>query len=255
MMLGMGIGMGFGTNVAALGGGGGFTPASIAGLDFWIEARDLTHLFTDTGGTTPVTADGNTVALAKDKSSAARDVSAPVVGERPTYKTDLTKPSLLFDGVGNLMQSASSLSWGDGSGQMWFALSIQSVGTSTLEIMTIKQGTYVADVNVSTVAQIEVNTAGGFGTDNGSAVSGGTPYVLIGQMTAGSPPTAEMWVNNVSGGSSNLPGALLTNTSQLLISGGGSPWNGRVFGLCHGTGVLSSSDRPSLQTYMAALHP
>ena len=50
---------------------GGFSPSALFALaepGVWYDPSDLTTLFTDTAGTTPVTTPGQTVALALDKS-------------------------------------------------------------------------------------------------------------------------------------------------------------------------------------------
>lgn len=45
-----------------------FTPASISGLQLWLDASDASTLFTDSAGTTLATADGDPVGCWKDKS-------------------------------------------------------------------------------------------------------------------------------------------------------------------------------------------
>jgi hypothetical protein len=72
--------------------GTGFNPASLFGLNeqgVWYDPSDLTTLFTDTAGTTPVTTPGQTVALMLDKSKglALGTEQSPAF---PDYQTVLT---------------------------------------------------------------------------------------------------------------------------------------------------------------------
>ena len=52
-----------------------FTPASISGLQLWLDASDGSTLFTDSAGTTPATADGDPVGCWKDKSGNAKNAT------------------------------------------------------------------------------------------------------------------------------------------------------------------------------------
>lgn len=239
------LGAGPGTDSAAL-----WTPASLS-PDFWIEAADTAHIYTDLGST-PVTTDGQAVEQWNDKSGNARNVTQAVSASRPLYKTDLTKPSLLFDGVNSqFLQSASSLTWTDGSGQHWFAISAQTAGGAK-ELATIKQGSYLADLYADTSLHTEIfNAASAFQEATKTGVVANTPFVAIGTIATGA---ITSYVDNVAGTPNSSPGTLLTSTSTMLV-GGTNNFGGRIFGLVHGQGTLSSTDRANLQTYMAALHP
>lgn len=82
--------------------GGGF---SMLGLfsngeqGAWYSPSDLTTLFQDSAGNTPVTTDGDPVGLMLDKSGNGNDASQTVAAARPTYKTNGTLHWIEFDGV------------------------------------------------------------------------------------------------------------------------------------------------------------
>jgi hypothetical protein len=65
----------------------------------WYDPSDLTALFQDSAGTTPVTADGDPVGLMLDKSGNGNHASQSVAAARPIYRTDGTLHWLQFDGV------------------------------------------------------------------------------------------------------------------------------------------------------------
>ena len=65
----------------------------------WYDPSDLSTLFQDAAGTTPVTADGDPVGLMFDKSGNVNHAIQSVVASRPVYRTDGTLHWLQFDGV------------------------------------------------------------------------------------------------------------------------------------------------------------
>ena len=73
----------------------------------WYDPSDLTTMFQDRAGTTPVTADGQTVGLILDKSGRGNHNTAPSDAARPLYRTDGTYHWLQFDGVDDSLNTAT----------------------------------------------------------------------------------------------------------------------------------------------------
>jgi hypothetical protein len=88
------------------GGSPAFNPATLYSGEAggWYDPSDLSTMFQDTAGTTPVTADGQTVARINDKSGNGNHLTQATASARPTYKTG---GYLLFDG-GDYMTVATA---------------------------------------------------------------------------------------------------------------------------------------------------
>ncbi len=89
---------------------GAWSPLSLfaaSEVGVWYDPSDLTTMFQDSAGTTPVTADGQTVGKILDKSGRGNHAVAPSDAARPLYKTDGGLHWLQFDGVDDRVSSAS----------------------------------------------------------------------------------------------------------------------------------------------------
>lgn len=90
------LGLSGGTVTVSAGGG------MPTGLVYHIDASDAATLWQDTGGTNPITADGQQVARWDDKSPSAINVSEGNSGDQPDYRASVASlnnmPALYFDG-------------------------------------------------------------------------------------------------------------------------------------------------------------
>lgn len=68
--------------------GTAFNPLSIAGLKLWIDFSDITKLYTDSAGTTPVSNDGDPIGRVVCKATGNTFVQT-VTASKPTYKTNI----------------------------------------------------------------------------------------------------------------------------------------------------------------------
>jgi hypothetical protein len=73
----------------------------------WYDPSDLSTLFQDAAGTTPVTADGDPVGLMLDKSGNGNHASQSVAASRPVYRTDGVLHWLEGDGIDDDLQLAA----------------------------------------------------------------------------------------------------------------------------------------------------
>ncbi len=75
----------------------------------WYDPADTETLFQDVEGTQPVTADGQLVALMRDKSGRGNHVVQATEIARPTYRTDGILRWLAFDGADDFMASSTQV--------------------------------------------------------------------------------------------------------------------------------------------------
>jgi hypothetical protein len=243
--------------------GASFTPASVSGMDYWMEA-DPTKLFTD-AGITNVTTNGDAVYQANDISTSdPRNVAQSTLVNRPTYVVGTGgKHNVKFDGSNDFLGSSGTHTWNDGSGQYWFAVSLKinshSSGSGEHDVVKItsSSGGYIGKIYyIDNVIGLRTANSGGSDTIEASGASSdftdGVPLVVIGTVTSSA---AELFFNNVSpDGPTGLTGSRKSDGSQITISDASFASDVSIYGIVHGTGTLSSSDRAALQTYMANLH-
>lgn len=80
------------TQAALLGmqrGSAAFDPSQLAGLFQWYDAADITTLFQDLAGATPVTTNNQLVGQWRDKGPNGFHVAAPTTNDRPSYLTNM----------------------------------------------------------------------------------------------------------------------------------------------------------------------
>lgn len=93
---------------------GAWSPLSLfaaSEVGAWYDPSDLTTMFQDSAGTTPVTVDGQPVGKILDKSGRGNHATQATAASRPLYKTDGTYHWLQFDGVDDSLSTAA-FAWG-----------------------------------------------------------------------------------------------------------------------------------------------
>ena len=87
-----------------------FTPASISGLQLWLDASDASTLFTDSAGTTPATADGDPVGCWRDKSGNGYHVTQTDGTAKPLRQNSAQngRMAINFDGINDRLIRSST---------------------------------------------------------------------------------------------------------------------------------------------------
>ena len=94
--------IGIGLGLTTLRGGGAFTPLSLfaGGEDgAWYDPSDISSLFQDTAGTTPIVTSGQTIARVNDKSGNDLNATQPATAARPSYIVDADGAFIQHDPV------------------------------------------------------------------------------------------------------------------------------------------------------------
>lgn len=206
----------------------------------WYDPSDLSTLFQDAAGTTPVTADGDPVGLMLDKSGNANHATQSVSASRPTYRTDGTLHWLEFDGVDDYMRSSTAVTKPP---SVAFAIKLTVARNPPASIVensafgaragssNIQYTTYaIKDYAVGTGYSVGVKT---ISLANVSDVNQNLTYRRNGVQQGA----------EVSGNGS----AELGNTTTIGERG----TNGDIYGVVYRQGLFSSDDAQSLEKYLA----
>ena len=208
---------------------------------FWIDPSDISTLFTDSGGTTAVTAAEDPIGRAADKSGNSRHATQSTSGYRPLYKVDGSIKSFLMDGSDDSLRvsTASGLST-----DMDFFMAVKRTSTSNnLFLYGTNAGSYAAVVQS--------------GSTSSPDVSAGTPtYYVDGTLVS---PTQRGALHTALGsGAWHVLEVRNVNASGIS--------NGSTMGWCDYTGfkasayiggivlanALSSTNRSNLRTWLGA---
>lgn len=203
----------------------GFSPLSLFASGeqgVWYDPSDLSTMFQDSAGTTPVTADGQPVGKILDKSGRGNHASQATAAARPLYKTDGTYHWLQFDGVddslstGSIDFSATSAMLVCSGGLVVGGFGVLSEISSTV---TSSVGSYGIICNDNGAGNFRVTSNGGNG--NGGYNTGnaglGTRHVLAAQYNFTN-------VNNTSVPVLNIDGAATAKTLYGALNPGPGPY-------------------------------
>lgn len=97
-------------NPGGAGGAGGFQPSTLFATGeqgIWLDPSDLTTMFQDSAGTTPVTAAGQVVGLIRDKSGNSNHASQATEASKPILRNTGALWWLEFDGVDDFLETAA----------------------------------------------------------------------------------------------------------------------------------------------------
>jgi uncharacterized protein (DUF2147 family) len=88
---------------------GAFSPASIGGLQLWLDAADASTLFQNSNGTTAASADGDSVGYWGDKSGSSNHIIQADGTKKPLLKTNILngKNVIRNDGVNDFLKSTT----------------------------------------------------------------------------------------------------------------------------------------------------
>ncbi|MBP9803911.1 MAG: hypothetical protein KBE22_03250 [Candidatus Accumulibacter sp.] len=212
----------------------------------WYDPSDLSTMFQDSAGTTPVTADGQPVGLILDKSGRGNHASQATAAKRPLYKTSGGLHWLQFDGVDDALATAS-IDFTSTDKMSVFSGSNRTSSTGDSILVELSSTVLAAPGAFATYSPVGSNDMGAYlrGTDGtflyGTPVNNGTPYVgYLGFDIAGAARADEIKirVNGViptitTGGNANAgTGNFGTYPMYIGARGGDSKYfNGKIYSI------------------------
>lgn len=225
----------------------------------WYDPSDISTLFQDAAGTTPVTADGDPVGLMMDKSGNGNHVSQATSTKRPIYHTSGGISWLTFDGVDDYLQSAGTIALVDGSGQYSVGAGVNfSNGVAALQCvidsdnLSAPRLSQLMRCNAGNLESIAFDTAGNTFTDSCGPLTAATDVAIT---AIASSTAVEAFINGSGDGSTARSGTPATAAGWLTIgtfTGGttAAPFKGKYYGSANYQGALNSTDHAALVSYL-----
>jgi hypothetical protein len=225
--------------------GGAFSPLSLftgGVVGAWYDPSDLTTLFQDSAGTTPVTADSDPVGLMLDKSGNGNHLLQATAGLRPLYKTSGGKHWIEGDGTDDFLRATFAIT------QPWERISALRQNTWTNNDRIIGA---VLGATHGTLFQ-------GGGSPNLAINSGGSvvftaplaQVMVVTERHAGASSRAAVDNNTYTTGNAgtSLPGGITLFADDL----GASAAAARCYGLIMRGGTMTDAQIASTRAYLAA---
>lgn len=213
----------------------------------YYDVSDITTLYQDLAGTTPVTATGQTVGKILDKSGRARHLFAPTDAQRPIYTVNGSLIYLLFDGTDDYMLEAGSPS------SIVKPLTLAAAANCGVSGNKILVGDTLR-------TEISINTVGGTVYAGGSSIStsGLSTSVNVDRVFVGvnnGDATSTIAVNNLQTTAGNAGTNNLTKIGIMGTGAGGGNLRstGRFYaGVIRGGGNLTVYQMANLKNWLAA---
>jgi hypothetical protein len=215
----------------------------------WYDPSDLSTLFQDTAGTSPVTATGQSVALIKDKSGNGLHLSQATSGKRPTYQVDANgKPYLNFDGSNDDLLSSSAIS---GNAQT-LAVAALITANGFMMCSTVSSSDRISSRPSTSANNSIISYYNGTSATGKSTTGINTAQVFYGTVDK-TTPAVTCRLNGVdgSGTSSNTPSSTVGTALGSDTAGASSFIAAQFYGGVWVARALTSSERANLERWLA----
>ena len=205
-------------------------PTSIPSCALWLDGADSTTMFQNTAGTTPITADGQTIAAWRDKSANRYLFIQPTTANQPVYKTGIRNGSSItrWNGTSTGLQSSTTLPFytsASSGGSFFFVFMVTSNNTQRFLMTYQNQTSETFCVSESEIGCPTGNSdAGNFGIHQGC----GKANVALNQITTNT--YVMMNLNLLSSGTAPANTTIFKNgTSASMTAQNGGFYSGTTY--------------------------
>jgi hypothetical protein len=234
-----------------------FTPASVTGLQLWLDASDASSLYDATSGGSLVAADG-AVARWQDKSGNARHATQATSGSRPLCRTAVKNgmAALEFNGTSNYLDISSTLSFSE---YTVFVVAKRSTVSGSAGILSSDNGAGTRSSQCCRVSGANIESISFSSTTGGTVVTATSSATVSANewFTAAvtqSSTTLSIYKNGTSVASvsathhstavSPTVGRLLKNLSDSFM------WDGNIAEIIFYSNALSDTSRAAVSSYL-----
>lgn len=219
-----------------------WVPTDIPGLQLWLDFADPTVLFTDSAGMTPVTADGDVIGRALDKSGSLNHVTQGTTANKPIYRTGIQNGLSIgrADGTDYLQKSSFVLA------QPFTTVAVfrTNSGDDKQGVVQDTSGNFAWYTELITLVQRITMYAGGILRTNH------THDVMCMREAIWNGASSEQYLNGLSVATGNAGANGFTNDLQVMTGGGGYELKGDMCEFLIYNSVLSVSYLGLLNTYL-----
>ena len=236
-------------DVSVGGGSAPWTPAALFAASeqgCWYDPSDMSTLFQDSAGTTPVTAAGQPVGRMLDKSGNGNHVTQATAASRPLLAESGGLRWLAFDGVNDFLQSAT----GGGFGAQEVAIGYMPTGGAGVsrDVLSDRPNDFrIAASGGNAHACVFANVAiAGTATVGTAIVGGGRVTALSGTVTASR--------NGVDGTTAAASATAPAVGYGIARAEGGAAGHfpGNIYGLVWTNRVWTTQERSDTNSYLAS---
>ena len=228
------------------------------------DPSDLSTLFQDASGTTPVTADSQPVGRMLDVSGNGNHITQANAARKPLYRTNGALHWLEFDGIEDGLQTPSALSLA-GSGRMSMTVGLRRTGSANAVVAELGPNSFANSGTFAIFSPLGTNfyvfrsrgsTAAASLTIADTVYTAPVNHVAVMQaVTAASNVTAR--VNQTETTNTDAQGGGGYSSTQALNIGtrdGGTslPYGGRIFSFVLRGGALSAEQLALVEQYTAS---
>lgn len=238
-----------------------WSPSALSPIAFW-DFSDLSTMWQDTAGTTPVTTDGQTVARVDDKSGNGRHITQATALNCPTYRTSGGLHWLEFDGTNDgLMSGNVDLS---ASTELLVSAAYDSTASDIRRMIVNKGGNGFNAFNLARPFTAGTNhlqlrwdgDASGGGTGTVAVTAPASPAVAVGKLKASATASTIVRVNAVETTGTTTAGTGNFGTGPISVgqsTASTNPHLGKIYAVVIGpSSQIDAETQTSLEQWLAA---